>query len=278
MTLNESEKLRLMRTLQEDPAFLEQVRSLMLSDELRQLPERLAQFAASVTKFIAEQQQFNVNVTNFIAEQQEFNAEQQQFNAEQKQFNARIDRSIARLDNFVVEQKQFNAEQKQFNAEQREFNAAVTHRLQRITDDLGDLKGHVAGRLARDRADDIAASLGCRIIAQLDGADLRELVRRQDDAADIPFDQRRSFYNADLVIRVSDPADAEFYLAGEASYTADIRDVQRAQRNAEFLTKFTGLNATPLIISLRNDHAVDALIDQGVVRWFQFDQRDLQPE
>ncbi len=257
MTLNESEKLRLMRTLQEDPAFLEQVRSLVLSDELRQLPERFAQFAASVTKFIAEQQQFNVNVTNFIAEQQEFNADQKQFNADQKQFNA---------------------EQKQFNAEQREFNAAVTHRLQRITDDLGDLKGHVAGRLARDRADDIAASLGCRIIAQLDGADLRELVRRQDDAADIPFGQRRSFYNADLVIQVRDPAGAEFYLAGEASYTADLRDVQRAQRNAEFLTKFTGLNATPLIISLRNDHAVDALIAQGVVRWFQFDQRDLQPE
>ena len=271
MTLNESEKLRLLRTLQEDPAFLEQVRSLVLSDELRQLPERFAQFAVSVTNFIAEQKQFN-------AEQKQFNAEQKQFNTEQREFNARIDRSIARLDNFVVEQKQFNAEQKQFNAEQREFNAAVTYRLQRITDDLGDLKGHVAGRLARDRADDIAASLGCRIIAQLDGADLRELVRRQDDAADIPFGQRRSFYNADLVIQVRDPAGAEFYLAGEASYTADIRDVQRAQRNAEFLTKFTGLNATPLIISLRNDHAVDALIDQGAVRWFQFDQRDLQPQ
>ena len=278
MTLNESEKLRLLRTLQEDPAFLEQIRSLVLSDELRQLPERLAQFAASVTNFIAEQQEFNADQKQFNAEQKQFNAEQKQFNADQKQFNteqrefnARIDRSIARLDNFVVEQKQFNAEQ-------REFNAAVTHRLQRITDDLGDLKGHVAGRLARDRADDIAASLGCRIIAQLDGADLRELVRRQDNAADIPFGQRRSFYNADLVIQVRDPAGAEFYLAGEASYTADIRDVQRAQRNAEFLTKFTGLNATPLIISLRNDHAVDALIDQGVVRWFQFDQRDLQPE
>ena len=221
MTLNEQEKRRLLQTLQDDPAFLAQVRSLILTEELVQLPERFAQFASHVMAFIERQEEFN--------------------------------------------------------SRQEEFNTGVTNRLQRITDDLGDLKGHVAGRLAREMADDIAEHLGFEIIQQLNGNDLRQLLRQQKPA-DISPGVRRSFYLADLVAKVEDQDGNQLFIAAEASYTADERDTQRAIRNAEFLTKFTGINAVPVIASRNNDHAVQQLVDHGTVRWFQFDTQDLQPQ
>ena len=54
--------------------------------------------------------------------------------------------------------------QEEFNSRQEEFNTGVTNRLQRMTVDLGDLKGHVAGRVARELSDFIAEHLGFEII------------------------------------------------------------------------------------------------------------------
>ena len=59
MTMSQQDKERLLRTLQDDPVFLAEVRSLILPTELVQLPERFAQFATYVTGFIARQEEFN---------------------------------------------------------------------------------------------------------------------------------------------------------------------------------------------------------------------------
>ena len=214
MTLNQQEKERLLRTLQDDPVFLAQVRSLILPAELVQLPERFAQFANNVTAFIERQEQ---------------------------------------------------------------TNARVDDRLQRITDDLGDLKGHVAGRIAREMADDIAEHLGYEVTHQLTGNDLRVMLRRQRPD-DIPPGVRRSFYVADLVASVQDQEGNDLFIAVEASYTADERDTQRAIRNAGLISRFTGINTVPVIASVGNDHAVQQLVEQGAVQWFQFQLRDLQPQ
>ena len=235
MTMSQQDKERLLRTLQDDPVFLAQVRSLILPAELVQLPERFAQFATYVT--------------GFIDRQEEFNARQEEFNARQEEFNAR----------------------------QADTNASVEARLQRITDDLGDLKGHVAGRIAREMADDIAEQLGYEIAQQLNSNDLRNMLRGST-ANDIPAGVRRSFYVADLVAKVQDQDGNQLFMAVEASYTADERDTQRAVRNAELISRFTGMTAVPVVASLENDHAVQQLVEDGHVQWFQFQSRDLQPQ
>ena len=242
MTMSQQDKERLLRTLQDDPVFLAEVRSLILSAELVQLPERFAEFAAHVASFIERQEEFN---------------------ARQKEFNAR--------------QEEFNARQLETNARQLETNARVESRLQRITDDLGDLKGHVAGRIAREMADDIAEQLGYVITEQLAGNDLRAMLRGST-ANDITPGTRRSFYVADLVARVQDQDGNELFIAVEASYTADERDTHRAMRNAELIHRFTGMEAVPVVASLENDHAVQGLVDTGAIQWFQFQSRDLQPQ
>ena len=67
-------------------------------------------------------------------------------------------------------------------------------------------------------------------------------------------------------------------MAVEASYTADERDSRRAVRNAELINRFTGMTVVPVVASLENDHAVQSLVDEGHIRWFQFRSRDLQPQ
>ena len=291
MTLSQQEKQRFLQALDSDLQFLAEVRSRLLSSELVQLPERFAQFANRVNAFIERQEEFNARQEETNARQEEFNARQEGFNARQEGFNARQEEFNARQEEFNAKQEGFNARQEEFNARQEEFNArqegfnarqeetnaTVAHRLQRITDDLGDLKGHVAGRIARETCDGIAERLGFEVVEQLNGNDLRRMVR-ENNLADITLGDRQSFYRADLVAKVINQAGEELFIAAEASYTADERDTHRAIRNAGFLKGITGLEALPVIASLRNDHTVQRLVDAGEVRWFQFDQRDLSPE
>ncbi len=228
MTMSQQDKERLLQALQDDPVFLGQVRSLVLSAELVQLPERFAQFAAHVTAFIQRQEEFNADFRGFIQRQEA-------------------------------------------------INARVEERLQRITDDLGVLKGHAAGRIAREMSNDIAEHLGYEITQQLNGNDLRAMLRGPV-AYDIPSSVRRSFYVADLVAKVQDSDGNQLFMAVEASYTADERDTLRAVRNAELISRFTGLTAVPVVAGLENDHAVQQLVDAGQVQWFQFQTQDLQPQ
>ena len=241
MTLSGAEKTRFLEALRDDPEFLHQVRQYLLTAELIELPERFAAFASTVTSFMERQQGTNAEVATRL----------DGIDTRLHGIDTRLHGIDTRLD-------------------------GIDTRLQQITDDLGDLKGHTAGRIAREMADVIAEQLGYQMIEVLDSNDLRQMLRQQD-SADIATGIRRSFYLADLIGRVIDQQGNEIFLAAEASYTADRRDTNRAIRNAELLTRFTGLTAVPVIASRHNDHAVRSLVQAGTIQWFEFDQRDLSP-
>ena len=177
---------------------------------------------------------------------------------------------------FIEAQREINARADAHLARVDEHLGRVDTRLQQITDDLGDLKGHVASRVLRENADDIAEHLGFEIVETLNGNDLRRMLR-QNNPTDIAPGDRASFYLADLVAKVTDQAGDELFMATEASYTADRRDTDRVTRNAQFLTRFTGAKAVSVIASRQNDHDVARLVNNGAVLWFQFEQRHLEP-
>ena len=163
----------------------------------------------------------------------------------------------------------------EFMVEQQAINARVDARLQSITDDLGILKGHAAGRAARDHVETILDRLGLTYVTILDRRDLVGLLRR---FRDIPTGERQSFFRADLVLEALDDDGATRYVAVEASYTADRRDSDRARRNAGFLTRVTGCPAHAVVASLRNDRDVQALVESGTVHWLRLTEKDLAPD
>ena len=220
--MNAAERTRFLQALREDPAFRDEVRGLLLGDELLQLPERFAQFAAYVNDFIEEQ-------------------------------------------------KKSNEEQKKFNEEQRAIN-------RRVERDLGILKGNAARRLLQLHLDTILEIFQLDFVRTLDRNDLSRMVRNSGIATQIEFGQRRSFYAADLVLEGIDADGNTRYVAAEGSFTADRRDTDRARRNAEFLTRFTGCTAYPMVASVSNDREVQALVDAGAIGWFWLDPRELEAD
>ncbi len=241
--MSPAERARFLLALRDDPDFRDEVRNLLLGDELLQLPERFAQFAAYVNDFIEAQKQFN--------------EDQKQFNEEQKAFNARVE-------DFITDQKQFNEEQR-----------GINRRVQR---DLGILKGNAARRLLQLHHDTILEIFQLDFVRTLGRDDLSRMVRNSGIATQIEFGQRRSFYAADLVLEGTDADGITHYVAAEGSFTADHRDTDRAKRNAEFLARFTGCAAHPMVASVSNDHEVQELVDAGAIGWFQLDPRELEAD
>ena len=227
--MSPAERNRFLRALQDDPEFRAEVRRQLLSDELLELPDRFARFAAYVEGFIEDQKKFN---------------------EEQKIINARVDATLARIETNIA----------------------------RIETSIGILKGNVARRVLRDHHETILDLLQLDFVDILQRSDLTRLVRNSGVANEIEFGQRRSFYAADLVLAGTDAAGDTHYVAAEASFTADRRDTDRAIRNAEFLTRFTGQPSHSVVASVFNDREVQELVDTGAIHWFRLDEREFDAD
>ena len=260
----------LIRLLNENDEFRQAVRRHVLSDELIQLPERLAKFETHVEDFIGEQRQFN-------KEQRQFNKEQRQFNKEQRQFNQRMESSIGELRDTVAQQGDAIGELRDTVAQQGDAISRQGDAISRQGDAIGELRGNTARQVVSTHFIEIAEGMGFWCKGILMRADLVQMLTHSE-RDDIPHGDRQSFFRADLVVEATDSDGAMHYIAVEASYTADQRDTSRAQRNAALLTRFTGHPAHAAIASVRNVHEIQSLIDDGTVYWHALDPADFTPE
>lgn len=138
------------------------------------------------------------------------------------------------------------------------------------------MKGWHARTVAVDNAAVIALDMGFEYVRTLSRLDMALMAQRAR-GGDIPDNELESFRNADLMTEARNGAETH-YITVEASFTTDHRDTDQAQRNARFLTRFTGCPAHAAIASVKNDHAVEAQIASGVIHWHRILQRDLDPE
>ena len=137
-------------------------------------------------------------------------------------------------------------------------------------------EGHVRTSAIRNAA----------LIAHDMGFDLVNIVSQQKiislihphNAADIPRNERRSFYSADLIMEAAGQDGETCYIAVEISFTANGRDTRRAIRNAAFLTRFTGKRAYAAVAGMYKDNRIQSTIESGDVFWFQLDAEDLEVE
>ena len=71
---------------------------------------------------------------------------------------------------------------------------------------------------------------------------------------------------------------ANAYIAVEASFAVNGRDSRRALRNAELMTRFTGLPATGAVAGVRYDWELKDRIERGQLYWYEIPPTDLEAE
>ena len=79
------------------------------------------------------------------------------------------------------------------------------------------------------------------------------------------------------MVEATDGTDTR-YIAMEVSFTADLRDCNRAVRNAGIIHTLTGKPAQAAIASVRNDRDAAAAVESGDVYWHQLEDRTPSPE
>ena len=173
----------------------------------------------------------------------------------------------ARVDDFI-------AKQELFNDEQRQFNQRVDSRFDRIERDLSHFKNRFSESQVADEAATIAMAMGFTLVRVLSNSDLVQM-SQHPGARSVAQNDLISFTRADLVVEVSDQEGNRQFIATEISYTADLRDTDRARRNADYITRFTGEPAHAAVASARNDQNIQRLIDDSAVWWYPLeDQTD----
>ena len=243
----------LMRLLDESPEWLEAVRSRILTRELLELPHQFAQFVATT----------NERFDRIEGQIDRIEGRMDQFDGRMDQLDGRMDRIEGRMD-------QFDGRMDQFDGRMDRFERS----LNRLINDFGEFRGKAASDATLKNAAAIAAAIGLIRIRNISQDELVRLAREQD-TADIPRSDLDSFYVADLIMEAADDDGQLYYVAVEASFTADERDTRRAIRNAGYMTRFTGQPSRTVIVALRTDNRVSEQIASGAVHWYKMPELNM---
>ena len=233
-----------LEALRNNPQWRDAVRAQILGDDLMELP---AKFDA----FVEEQKAHNEKLDGFVQKIDAFVEEQRTTHAN---LDARLDRIDTRLDRMDTRLDRMDT------------------RLDRMEGDTGTLKGDFARTRTVQDARNIAYDMGLELVRTLSSDELREMAGNA-----LPRDVGRSFRNADLVIEATDGTGTR-YIAMEVSFTADLRDCNRAIRNARLIESFTGKPAQAAVASVRNDREAADAVESRAVYWHPLEDRTPNPE
>ena len=274
----------LLQILDERPDLRAAVRARVLSRELIEMPEKLAQLSAAFYEFAATT---NAAIAELQAGQEELKEGQRRLEARQDKFEAIQEELKAGQEELKAGHAELKEGQRRIEARQDKFEtiqeavlaeqSSLRADVRRIDRGLGELRGAFARRVAMDDAEVIAADMGLVWRRNLRRLELRNMAA-SPAAEGFPINDRRSFRMADLVIEAADEGGQAHYIAVEVSYTADDRDTSRARRNARYLTHFTGAPAHAAIVAVHIDDRIRSLVDAEEVFWYEFDSRAIAGE
>ena len=250
MTINTMQDLA--RVLDEHPEWVDALRVRLLTRELLDLPQKLADFVTAANK------RFEAIETRLDRMEDDL---------------TELKGGQARMEDDLTELKGGQARMQGGQARMQDDLSLLKRGHARMQDDLSVLKGGHARNAAERQAGLIAEDLGLEYVRTLTFDDIRNLVRSHD-TTDIPVNDLRSFRLADLVVEAAQEGDA-CYVAVEISFTANGRDTKRALRNAGFLTRFTGRRAYAVVASVQVDDRIRDILDDGDVSWHRLDRKTL---
>ena len=193
------------------------------------------------------------------------------------QTNVRIDQTNVRIDQTNAELAKLRGEFESFRDEANARFDRIEARLDELTRDVGMLKGWGMGLEFERR---IEAYIGLRTGFEfVEVVPIRErlaMMRKHGDMLGATDGERESFVMADALARVVDGKGRDAFLAVEVSFTIHWQDTSRAIRNADFLTKITGIPAHAAVAGTRVNARLQATVDSGEVLFMKVGDRVLR--
>ena len=278
------------REIRENPEVREEVRRLILTDELLAMPALLArvdtrqdQMAALLVqqgerldRVDARQDRMEETQAQMAALLARMDARQDRTDARQDRTEARQDRTEARQDRMEETQGRMDARQDRMEETQAqivELLARMDARQDRMEDDLGGIKGSVVEARAQRRMMSLApARLGLRNAEVVVGPMApSEALERFSDAcrnAGASAEQLDRLVKTDLIIRAQKGAGDDsrrVYLAVEVAYRLDEEDIGRVSESMAVLSDLAPRSTEPdaevmgAIYGVRID-----VVDQGM--------------
>ena len=227
----------IIRILREQPDVREEVRRLILTDELLALP---AQFI-EMRKEQAEMRQEIQHISQAQTEMQQAQTEMQQAQTRMQQAQTRMQNDIGML-----------------------------------KDDVGVLKGLSAFAPTERRYGIIALELGLEPEYLLTPLEIVRL-SMNDAARGIDQSVLQSFRDSDLIINARDSDGQSCYIAVEVSYTVGHSDIDRAIAHAELITRLTGAPAFPVVSGVRAAAVAETRLDSDAIHWHRLPRKTLDP-
>ena len=276
-TLNTTEDL--LRAARVNQEFREAFRREILTEELLELPKRLADYAAVTDERLSR-------IEAIVAENSKSIAENSKSIAENSKSIAELTRSIAAMNR---------------NLNEKIDEIRASHRAEH--DALHRFRGNYAIETTRNSDGDIAELFA--VARDVNRYRLRTLTREErDDLFDDNLDTidsldtegniSKSFPAGDVIAEASYRRNREaiFYIAVEASYTVNADDVIRASDHAKILRKVTGREAFAVVSGVEVNTDIGDLYRQRIIEdinvymeserddvvfWFHLTDRSLEP-
>ena len=241
----------LVRILREQPAWAEAVRSLLLTDDLLDLPARF-------DRFVQSQEETNRRLSQLLAQLTEAHEDTRErferFVQSQEETNRRLSETVAEL--------------KEISEDTRQRLTTLEARFDRMEGRFSNYEGEQYERMVRAKA--LARSQFTL------GLDSVYYALTQDGIADPRFIRAVNYalregrvtttdsgdlFETDLIISGGDNHHAVF----EISLTVDDHDIRRARERADILQTITGGAVSPAVITARiDDTRYDQADAQGV--------------
>ena len=307
MTTAINDIIDFIRIIRERPEWADAARSVLLSQELLELPQRLAEYAVATNQrmerlettladfMVATNQrleQLESTLAAFVATTNRrltaLEVGQDELKVGQDELKASHDKLKAGQDELKASHDELKASHDELKASHDELKSIVTthgiklDRLEAGQNDIrrsiGPLRGFLALNGALRATRRIARIMNCRQVRLLNDDELHDMLRANDTADISPSDQI-SFENADIAIVAEHRNTGEIhYIAVETSFTAHEDDTRRAIRNARYLSRFTGQPAHAVVVSVFASPEVQHIFTSGQVYWYEIERRYLEPD
>ena len=300
MTINTDADV--IRVIQENPRLLieaitahpelrAEVRRAVLTDELLAMPEQLAKVIETQNEMLRS-----------LTETRETQNEMLRTQAEILKSLAETRESLAETRETQNEMLKAQREMLEEQANVRKDIGALHGMYRQQHEDFGRFRGAYAIDTAKRNVGDIALIISksrahrLHRIAMADFTLVERnefLTRNYDDVDALHLRERAwtTFLTGDVITRVTERRGngRGFYIAMEASYTADIEDAQRAIDHAKILKCEGDLDAYAVVAGVRRNLSVEGILyedvekfvgaqDEDSVLWFQLDPKDLRPD